>query len=670
MSPRPLVSLVVAGLAVGAAAAQATTPPEAPKLRSEVPTESLKRGDAYAHLINAGLAVSRGHSAEAAREVDQAVQLQPNSAELHAEGAMILAMLGRRAEAEKLARHALELDPDQLEATRVLADLAASKSFGPKGDPAARAEAIRLFEKLAAQDPKAPDDIYSALARLQLASGNSAAAVDAARKLVTRKPGDDEALRLLVQCLVAAGQPKEGLATALGWMRSHPDDDDEMFPLVVELARQTGDWTVIESMCDQLLAANPDNTHARALRGEARLRQGHPKEALDDLELARASTPRDPMVRLHVAAAYQALHRLADATQIAQSLSSEYPDNVFVRLLLAEVLERRGEREAARDEYLAALRGAAGDEVDDARRRDDIRLRIASLDLSQEHVDDARQVLSKLERPDDPEAISLRAHSALMSGDSKEAKRLAKLMAGVEPVGSALIEGEADITPDKVTRANERFDAAVAKGGPQIRGDVAAIYHRHGREDEAEKQLRAWIAAAPDSADGRLALGALLERTGRFPNAESELRQAMKLDPTSPEAFNYLGYSLADRGERLEEALDLIRKALAIDPWNGAYLDSLGWTFYKMDRLDEARDPLDRAAREFPRDPTVLDHLGDYYAKTGDDERARGFWKRALEAGPETPAEKEAIQKKIGKDVPPVPTGAASNQAALPPSGP
>jgi hypothetical protein len=136
-------------IAHGGAAADASpsAAPEAPKIRADDPqAESLNRGDAYAHLIAAGLAVSRGRAGEAVHEVEAAVALEPASAGLHAQGAALLAMLGRRADADRLARRALELDPSQLEAVRVLADLAAARSFGPKADAQSRAEAIRLFE--------------------------------------------------------------------------------------------------------------------------------------------------------------------------------------------------------------------------------------------------------------------------------------------------------------------------------------------------------------------------------------------------------------------------------------------------------------------------------------------------------------------------------------------
>ena len=324
VSTRSLFALVVAMASPAWALAAGTVdpPPSAPQIRpDDSSAESLRRGDAYAHLVSAGLAVSRGRGAEAAREIDQAVQLEPESPGLLAQGASLLAMLGRRADADRLARRALELDSSQIEALRVLADIAASRSFGPKADPASRAEAIRLYERLSVDDKEAPDEIWSALARLKLAAGDGDGAVVAAKEHLLRRPGDENALRLLDQAFMAAGRTKEALETTLAWFKAHPEGSEELLPLVVEMARETGQWALIETMCDGLLTTNPDNLRARSLRGEAKLRQGRPREALEDLELARAGSQSDPMVRLHIAAAYQALNRLADATQIAKSLA-------------------------------------------------------------------------------------------------------------------------------------------------------------------------------------------------------------------------------------------------------------------------------------------------------------------------------------------------------------
>jgi len=664
---RALVLALILGTGAAAAEVRGTAPPEAAEIRgSGAQSTSLQRGDAYAHLIAAGLAVSRGRGSEAEHELDQAVALQPDSAELLAQAGSLLAMLGRRTEAERLARRSLALDANQLEAIRVLADLAASRSFGPRADAAARTEAIRLYERLSADEVTARDEVWSALARLKLAAGDGEGAVAAALKLLARRPGDENALRLLDQAFVSAGRTTEALETTLTWMKSHPDGAEDLLPLVVEMARETSQWPLIESMCDGMLTENPDNVRARALRGEARLRQDRAKEALEDLELARAAAPSDPMVRLHVAAAYQSLNRLADATQVAQSLASEYPDNTFVRILLAETLARRGDAVAARDEYAAALRSVVGDGSDNAARRDEIRLRIAASDLTAKRLDAARATLGTLEQPNSPGVLEMRARAALVYGEPKEAKRLAKLVAAAQPVDGALIDGEAELRLGRVARANGRFEDAVVKGGVATRGDIAAILRRNAREAEAEKQLRAWVTAAPTDAEARLALGALLERTGRLEQAEVELREAIRLAPQEAEPRNYLGYSLADRGERLDEALELIRSALQLDPWNGAYLDSIGWAYFKMGRLEDARDPLERAAREFPMDATVLEHLGDYYDRAGDLLRAKIFWQRALDvlpAQPETPDGRENLRKKLERT--PAPNGTSGNQASV-----
>jgi len=637
-----LLILSLARLAAASAppAPQADRPPEDPS------AASLKRGDAYAKLIAAGLAVARGRATEAIKNVNEAVALEPESAELHAQGAALLALLGRRADAQRLANRALEIDPQELEAVKVLADLEASRSFGPKADPGAREEAIRLYERLAKEDADAPDEIWSALSRLKLAAGNPSGAAADAERFLTKRPADVNALRLYDQTLVAAGRTKEALDRTLEWLRVHPDDE-ELVPLVVEMARETGAWGTIESLCTELISRDGENARARALRGEARLRLGRPQEALDDLELARATTPRDPLLRLHVAAAYQALNRLADATQLGESLASEYPDNSFVHILLAETLARRGETTRAREEYLRALQIITGSDEDDIARRDEIRSRLAALDLTAEKFDDAKATLGALERPDAPEALALRARAALAWGDPKEAKRLAKLLATAEPEESALLDGEAELKLGHAARAAESFDRAVKQGGPEVRGDVAAVWRRGGHDAEAESELRAWTAAKPDDSEARLALGAFLERGGRYAEAETELRAAIRLAPGSAEAFNYLGYSLADRGERLEDSVQLIRKALEIDPHNGAYLDSLGWAYYRQGKPEEARTALEQAVREFPRDATVLEHLGDVHAALGDNASARAFWQRALDAGPEA---KEALERKLGAE--------------------
>ena len=117
--------------------------------------------------------------------------------------------------------------------------------------------------------------------------------------------------------------------------------------------------------------------------------------------------------------------------------------------------------------------------------------------------------------------------------------------------------------------------------------------------------------------------------------------------------MNYLGYMLADRDTRLDEALGYIRRAVALDPQNGAYLDSLGWAYYKMGNYDLAEENLRRASERINNDPTVHDHLGELYMKTGRLKLAAANWERSLEEWNKTiPAEVDSEDvAKVQKDL-------------------
>jgi Tfp pilus assembly protein PilF len=101
-------------------------------------------------------------------------------------------------------------------------------------------------------------------------------------------------------------------------------------------------------------------------------------------------------------------------------------------------------------------------------------------------------------------------------------------------------------------------------------------------------------------------------------------------DPQNAAVLNYLGYMLADRGTKLDEALIMIKKAVELEPANGAYLDSLGWAYFRMGKYELAEDNLMKASQRMATDPTVQDHLGDLYQKTGRLKLAAAHWERAV----------------------------------------
>jgi Flp pilus assembly protein TadD len=130
-----------------------------------------------------------------------------------------------------------------------------------------------------------------------------------------------------------------------------------------------------------------------------------------------------------------------------------------------------------------------------------------------------------------------------------------------------------------------------------------------------------------------------------WPAAEADFRKALDLRPGHPQVLNYLGYSLVERHEKLDEALAMIEQAVAGEPENGAIVDSLGWVLFRLGR-HSAVVHLERAASLEPVDPVINDHLGDAYWAVGRLREADFQWKRALSFGPE---EEEAarIRRKL-----------------------
>jgi Tfp pilus assembly protein PilF len=136
------------------------------------------------------------------------------------------------------------------------------------------------------------------------------------------------------------------------------------------------------------------------------------------------------------------------------------------------------------------------------------------------------------------------------------------------------------------------------------------------------------------------------ERQQQYGEAEAAFRQAITLAPEHAPALNYLGYMLAERGERLDESVDLIKRALAVDPENGSYLDSLGWAYYKDGQFGAAEEYLRRAAEQMVSNSVVLDHFGDVLFSLERYQEAIQAWQQAL-SGDGDSIDRPAIDLKI-----------------------
>jgi tetratricopeptide (TPR) repeat protein len=141
---------------------------------------------------------------------------------------------------------------------------------------------------------------------------------------------------------------------------------------------------------------------------------------------------------------------------------------------------------------------------------------------------------------------------------------------------------------------------------------------------------------------------AIYEKQKDFDRAEFVVKEILKTNAKNANALNYIGYMLADRGVRLDEAVQYVKEALEIDPKNGAFLDSLGWAFFKLNDLANAEKYLLQADEIVRNDATIDEHLGDLYFKTGNLQKAQEFWTKSVNIGTE-PDDVQKVRQKLQK---------------------
>lgn len=200
--------------------------------------------------------------------------------------------------------------------------------------------------------------------------------------------------------------------------------------------------------------------------------------------------------------------------------------------------------------------------------------------------------------------------------------------------GAAAIKSVVDADPSDI-------EAVVALGN---------LYRARDRFAEAAEAYSRGIATikAPTKDDWRIFFlrGQSYERSKRWPEAEADLKEALRLKPDDPQVLNYLGYSWVDQGINLDKALDMIRTAVDLKPEDGYIVDSLGWAYFRLGRYEEAVTQLERAVELKPADPVLNDHYGDALWMAGRKLEAHFQWNHARDLGPEKD-ELPKILKKI-----------------------
>jgi tetratricopeptide (TPR) repeat protein len=263
-------------------------------------------------------------------------------------------------------------------------------------------------------------------------------------------------------------------------------------------------------------------------------------------------------------------------------------------------------------------------------------------------------------RPDHTDALLLTADVLQELGQHQLA---ADAYSAFSPDNPAFVTAE--IGRAGALKSQGRADAAIEalQALSRSNGNIQRVHFALGdllrseeRFDEAEVAYTAAIDLATEAKAQDWVLyfyrGICHEQSKDWAPAEADFRKALELNGVQPQVLNYLGYGLVDRGEKLDEALGMIEKAVAADPDQGYIIDSLAWAYFKLGRYADALQPMEKASLLEPVDPVVTDHLGDIYWMNDRQLEARFQWRRALSFEP-TEKDKARILRKleVGLDV-------------------
>ena len=463
-------------------------------------------------------------------------------------------------------------------------------------DDAAAREAATLWAEL--EPGKA--EAHRVLAAFHVRTGDIEAAIGELEQMVAEWEGvEEEAYALVVETLARERDRSAARGVMAGFM------DPRRGELTADLAYATfairaQDPELAAEVLARLLEQAPENRRALLLYARVLQSQGRMEEALATLERLTALEPANVEVRIARARLLVSAKRYDDALDAFRSISQDAPENTDVRFALAllllqtnrldaaaeqlEALLERQERETVAHFYLGQITEAQGDaeaamghyrEVDEGEHHLDAQIRIASLLAAAGELEAAR------------------AHLHGIATDSV-----------AEDVRLYLVESELLAEADRL--------------------------------QEAAATLGRGLEEHPENTDLLYARAMLAERLDRLDLLEEDLRAILAREPDNAQALNALGYTLADRTERYEEAYALIERALELRPDDYYILDSMGWTLYRLGRLEEALEYLRKAAARSD-DVEVAAHLGEVLWVMGEREQAREVWNSALEMTPGDP---------------------------------
>ena len=420
--------------------------------------------------------------------------------------------------------------------------------------------------------------------------------------------------------------------------------------------------------------------------------EGKIDEAIAAHQRAIALEPSTAELKAELAALYARQDRALDAIQTAEAAlqldSANLEANRILGSVYAALSEQRTPLRPGEDvsqypaKAIAALEKASRDGGDLG-----LNLLLGRLYVQTRAFDKAIPPLRRVidEQPGYSEAAWLLATALENTGESEDAIRVLSVALQFNP---RFFRGQLRIAElnEKLGRWSEAADGYAlaqkvnARAGEELTPRRAAALINAGKAEDARDLLKTLAAApkadvgvlylyavaqrqsddligaeatakrlreaAPTDPRGMYVLAQILDAKGDAAGAEASLRELLVRDPQDATALNYLGYMFAERGARLDEAVDLVQRALKIEPDNPSFLDSLGWAYFQQGRLELADRPLTDAAAKLPTSSVVQDHLGDLRFKQGRYAEAAAAWERSL-AGDGESIDRTAIERKL-----------------------
>lgn len=618
--------------------------------------EDSQQAEAYFQFARAKMLELSGQWDEALEAYDEALALDPLNSSIYSEIAFAYYARNDPGSARDYANRAILVDQDNLDAHRLLSEI--YTRLLSRSDANVSVELINLaiqeWEEVVRLDPT--DRVaYLTLGSLYTAIGDPERAAEVYRDFLSVEPASEEGSIALAELHMNAGNADEAIRILSELIATRPDSVDAL-SLLGNIYFQTGDFDNAATTLAAAVAAKPDDHDLLSTLANALFLSNRLAEAAERYEALLDQDEQDPVVLLRLGQIYRQQMEYAKAREKIETADRLFPNTTEIRYELAMVDRDEGRFDDALDILNSLLDNTEQPRYTAAERqaRQQLLMQVAVIQSMTERYDDAVATFEELKvllrAADDGTIDYFISDTMRMGGETAEA-----LDRVVEARRSYASNRQLQILEADLTAQLGNVDQGVAmlrgmlsssEQDLDVYATLVGVYEDADDYAMAQTVLDEMIENLNDDETAWFLQGALYERQDKIDDAEDAFRRALAINGENPATLNYLGYMLADRNRDLDEALSLIQTAVEKDPINGAYLDSLGWVYFRMQQLDLAERYLTRAVLFSDSDPTLHEHLGDLYRTTGRYEMARQAYIRSLERA-ENDEERTRVQEKL-----------------------